>query len=335
MSSPAPARLRYVTTRTLQALMVVAITYVLTYWVLFALPGDPVKNRLDNPQNPVPPGQARAIIEYYNLDEPALTQFVITVGRLLRGDLGYSLGTGRAVTDLIVQGLGSTLLLALAALLVAAATAAVVGVLAVFAPWSPVRNLARLVPALSLATPSFLIGLFLLQIFSYQLGWVSALDTEGLVSIILPALTLGIAVSPSITQVLIQGLSEASGRPFVRVLRSRGHSREAIVGRHILRNGSIPALTLLALTVADLIAGSVIVESVFNRAGLGYVTEQAVRSQDGPIVLAVVLLVSSLYSLVNLVTDLLYPVIDPRISITESRVRARRRPALTSVTEGA
>lgn len=331
-------RTRYLVTRALQAVLVVAVTYLLTYWVLFALPGDPVANRLDNPQNPVPPGQARAIIEYYNLDRPALVQFLITVGRLFQGDLGYSLGTGRAVSDLVLQGLGSTLVLALVALVVAAVLATGVAALAVFAPWEPVRGLARLVPALSLATPSFLIGLLLLQIFSYELGWVSSLDTEGPVSLILPALTLGIAASPAITQVLIQGLTEANGRPFVRVLRSRGLSPGTIASRHVFRNGSLPALTLLALTIADLVAGSVIVESVFHRAGLGYVTEQAVRSQDSPIVLAVVLLVSSLYSLVNLVTDLLYPVIDPRISITESRLgpsSAASRPLNPAVPEGA
>ena len=313
-------RSRYLLTRILQAVLVVAITYLLTYWVLFALPGDPVANRLDNPQNPVPPSQAQAIIEYYHLDDPALVQFLLTVGRLFQGDLGYSLGTGRAVSDLILQGLGSTLLLALAALGVAALLAVSVAALAVFAPWEPVRSLARLVPALSLATPSFLIGLLLLQIFSYQLGWVSSLDTESPASLILPALTLGIGASPAITQVLIQGLTEAHQRPFVKVLRSRGLSPGTIASRHVFRNGSLPALTLLALTIADLIAGSVIVESVFHRAGLGYVTEQAVRSQDSPIVLAVVLLVSSLYSLINLVTDLLYPVIDPRISLAESRL---------------
>src|SRR5690606_22263186 len=114
----------------------------------------------------------------------------------------------------------------------------------------PVPSLARLVPALSLATPGFLIGLLLLRIFSYQLGWVSCLDTQSLTSLLLPALTLGIAASPSITQVLIQGLTEANGRPFVRVLRSRGLSHRAIAARHVVRNGSIPALTLLALTIA-------------------------------------------------------------------------------------
>ncbi|MFT4233881.1 MAG: ABC transporter permease [Microbacterium sp.] len=321
-------RLRYVLRRVLHALIVVALAYLLTYWVLFALPGDPVQNRLDNPQNPVPPDLAQAIIAYYNLDKPIVLQFFITVGRLLHGDLGYSLGTGRSVTDLLLQGLGSTTLLALAALVVALVLAVGVAFVGVFAPWRPVRSLFRLFPSLSLATPSFLIGLFLLQIFSYQLGLVSAIDTSSAASLVLPAVTLGISVSPAVTQILIQGLSAAKVQPFVKVLRSRGLSEGRIIGKHLLRNGSIPAVTLFALTVADLIAGSVIVETVFNRAGLGFVTEQAVRSQDSPVILGVVLLVAALYSVVNLVTDLIYPVIDPRISITESRLG---RPAASPV----
>jgi peptide/nickel transport system permease protein len=315
--------LKYLAMRVFHALIVVALAYILTYWVLFALPGDPVRNRLDNPQNPVPPEQAKIITDYYNLDKPALLQFFVTVGRLFHGDLGYSLGTGRKVTDLITQGLGSTVLLALVALLIALTIAGLVAILAVFSPWSVARSGLRAVPALSLATPSFLIGLFLLQLFSYQLGWVSAIDTDSPGSLVLPALTLGISVSPAVTQVLIQGLGEAKVQPFVKVLKAKGLSQRSIIGRHLLRNGSIPALTLFALTTADLIAGSVIVETVFNRAGLGFVTEEAVRSQDGPVVLAVVLFVATLYSAINLATDLIYPLVDPRIVITESRVRGR------------
>jgi peptide/nickel transport system permease protein len=314
---------KYLATRVFHALIVVALAYILTYWVLFALPGDPVRNRLDNPQNPVPPEQAKIITDYYNLDKPALLQFFVTVGRLFHGDLGYSLGTGRKVTDLITQGLGSTVVLALVALLIALIIAGLVAILAVFSPWNVVRSGLRAVPALSLATPSFLIGLFLLQLFSYQLGWVSAIDTDSPGSLVLPALTLGISVSPAVTQVLIQGLGEAKVQPFVKVLKAKGLSQRSIIGRHLLRNGSIPALTLFALTTADLIAGSVIVETVFNRAGLGFVTEEAVRSQDGPVVLAVVLFVATLYSAINLATDLIYPLVDPRIVITESRVRGR------------
>jgi peptide/nickel transport system permease protein len=315
--------LKYLATRVFHALIVVALAYILTYWVLFALPGDPVRNRLDNPQNPVPPEQAKIITDYYNLGKPALLQFFVTVVRLFHGDLGYSLGTGRKVTDLITQGLGSTVVLALVALVIALIIAGLVAILAVFSPWSFARSVLRAVPALSLATPSFLIGLFLLQLFSYQLGWVSAIDTDSPGSLVLPALTLGISVSPAVTQVLIQGLGEAKVQPFVKVLKAKGLSQRSIIGRHLLRNGSIPALTLFALTTADLIAGSVIVETVFNRAGLGFVTEEAVRSQDGPVVLAVVLFVAILYSAINLVTDLIYPLVDPRIVITESRVRGR------------
>lgn len=315
---------QYVARRVGHSLLVVSVAYLLTYWVLFALPGDPVANRLDNPQNPVPPEQAEVILNYYNLDKPVWEQFAVTVGRLFQGDLGYSLENGRSVSGLVTQGLGSTLLLAAASLVVAVVFALVIAMTAVFAPSARIRGIVSAVPALSLATPSFLVGLVLLSVFSYQLGWVSALDTESVRSVILPALTLGIAVSPGIAQVLIHGLSEAADRPFVNVLRAKGLTERRIIGGHLLRNGSLPAVTLLALTVADLIAGSVIVEAVFNRAGLGYVTEQAVRSQDSPVVLAVVLLVSALYTLVNLLTDLVYPKIDPRVDLTETR---ETRPA--------
>jgi len=315
--------LGYLGRRVVHAVIVVALAYFLTYWVLFALPGDPVRNRLDNPQNPVPPEQTKVIIDYYNLDKPAWQQFFVTLGRLFHGDLGYSLGTGRKVTDLIAQGLQSTVLLAVLALLVAIVVAGGIAILAVFVPSPAVRAVLRAVPSVSLATPTFLVGLFLLQVFSYRLGWVSAIDTESPVSLVLPAITLGVGVSPSVTQVLIHGLAEAKVQPFVKVLKAKGLTQRRIVGRHLLRNGSIPALTLFALTTAELIAGSVIVETVFNRAGLGFVTEEAVRSQDGPVVLAVVLLVASLYSAINLLTDLVYPLVDPRIVITESRVRLR------------
>ena len=111
---------------------------------------------------------------------------------------------------------------------------------------------------------------------------------------------------------LIQGLDRASGEPFVNVLRSSGYAPQSIVFKHVAKNGSIPAVTLLGLTIGELLTGAVIVETVFNRTGLGFVTEQAVRSQDGPVVLGVVMLVAVIYTVVNLLTDLTYPLLDPR-----------------------
>ncbi|WP_222124125.1 ABC transporter permease [Microbacterium paludicola] len=181
------------------------------------------------------------------------------------------------------------------------------------------RRAAQALPLLSLSAPTFLVGLLLLQVFAYQLGWFSSIRDEGVKSLLLPALTLGIVASPPITRVLIQGLSAARAEPFVGVLRAKGMSESAIIFRHVLKNGSIPAVTLFGLTAGALLAGSVITETVFSRAGLGFVTEQAVRAQDGPVVLGVVLLVAVIVTAFNLLTDLVYPLIDPRIRIHDTR----------------
>ncbi|WP_203136247.1 ABC transporter permease [Microbacterium sp. JZ31] len=313
-----------------QSALVVALTYVFVYAVLFLLPGDPIEGRIDNPQNPIPPEQAQVILNYYNLDRPPLEQFLISVQRVLSGDLGYSLRDGRLVADLMAQGLGETLELAGLALLFSTVLALVVAVAAVFAPWPRLRAAIRTLPVLALATPSFLIGLFLLQLFAYQLGWFSSIRDEGFKSLVLPAATLAIGVSAPIAQVLIQGLTRAADEPFVTVLRASGTAPGWIIGRHILKNGAIPAITLLGLTVGELLAGSVISETIFSRTGLGFLTEQSVRVQDGPVVLAVVMFVSIVFTTVNLITDLVYPLIDPRLATTRRRFGAARALTLAA-----
>lgn len=306
-----------------QSLLVVALTYVFVYAVLFLLPGDPIESRINNPQNPIPEDQARVIINYYNLDKPPLEQFWISVQRVLTGDLGYSLRDGRSVNDLMAQGIGETVALALLALVFSVILALLIALVAVFAPWPRLRAAARTLPVLALATPGFLIGLVLLQVFAYQLGWFSSIRDEGFKSLLLPAATLAIGVSAPIAQVLIQGLTRAKGEPFVTVLRASGTAPGWIIGRHVLPNGAIPAITLLGLTVGELLAGSVIAETIFSRTGLGFLTEQSVRAQDGPVVLAVVMFVSIVFTTVNLITDLAYPLIDRRLA-TKRGVRTAR-----------
>lgn len=323
------ARAQYVLGRLIHAALVLVSAYVFVWVILFALAGDPVRNRLDNPQNPVPPDVAEKIVAYYQLDRTPLEQFWLAVTRLLQGDLGFSLATGRPVAHLLLQGLGSTALLAFLGLIAALVIAFVVAFLAVFPRSETVRRAAQALPLLSLSLPTFLVGLLLLQFFAYQLGWFSAVRDEGFKSLILPALTLAIVASPSLSRVLIQGLSAAKARPFVNVLRAKGLPESRIIVRHILKNGAVPALTLTGLTAGALLAGSVITETIFSRAGLGFVTEQAVRAQDGPVVLGVVLLVAAVVTVFNLVTDLVYPFIDPRIDLTARTARVGRAPILS------
>lgn len=324
------SRRRFVLRRTAQAVFVIFLSYTLTFFTLFVLPGDPIYNKLHNPINPLPASAVAPLERYYGVDRSPLEQYLVSLERLVTGDLGYSLVNGHPVTELLGQAVPSTLGLAAAGLLVAVVLALAVALAAVFAPVAAVRNAARLLPGLFLSTPSFVLGFVLLQVFSFELGWFSSIKDEGARSYVLPAITLGIGVAGPIAQVLTTGLAKAAGEPFVTVLQAKGVPPATITGRHILKNGSIPALTLLALTVGDLLAGAVVVETVFNRTGLGLITQQSVRDQDSPVVMAVVVLVSATYVVINLVTDLLYPVIDPRISIAPaprraSRLRARLR----------
>jgi peptide/nickel transport system permease protein len=315
----------FVFRRTAQAVFVILLSQALTFFTLFVLPGDPIYNKLHSPINPLPKSAVGPLLSYYHFNDSPLEQYLLSLKRIVTGDLGYSLQNGHAVTELLGRAIPQTLTLAVMGLTVAFVLALTVALAAVFTPSSALRNLARLLPGLFLSTPSFVLGFLLLQIFSFQLGWFSAIEAQGLRSYVLPAVTLGIGVTGPIAQVLITGLSRAAGEPFVTVLRAKGVRPVSITGRHILKNGSIPTLTLLALTVGDLLAGAVVVETVFNMTGVGMITQQSVRDQDTPVVMAVVVLVSTIYVAVNLVTDLLYPVIDRRISITPERRAGRWR----------
>lgn len=320
----------YVIRRLIQAIIVIFIVYALTYFALFVLPGDPIDNKINDPVSPLPKATADGLRAYYNLGKPAAVQFLIGLSRLVRGDLGYSLTTGKSVSSLIGQALGQTLTLASLALAFIVVLAFLIALTATFAPWGPLREAARSVPVVSISTPSFLLGYLLIVVFSFRLGWVSSITDQGFRSLILPALTLAFAASGSLSQVLIQGLSGASQQQFVTVLTAKGVSPTGIVLRHVLKNGAIPSITLLALIVGDVLAGSVIVETVFNRTGLGYFTYTSVRDQDTPTIEAIVLIIAAIYLSINLITDLVYTALDPRISQEVGSRASRRRQEVTA-----
>ena len=316
---------RYVLRRSLQALLVIALTYVLVFVVLYVLPGDPIRSRIENPDSPLQPDDAARLLQYYGLDKNLFEQFVSYTGRIFTGDFGYSLRTGLPVDDMVFGALPSTLALSLLAFAFSLVLSTVIALAAVFAPGQALRSFFHAVPGFFLSIPTFVTGLLFLYLFSFQLGLVSSIRDEGFRSLLLPALTLGIAVCAPIAQVLIQGLEKSSHAPFVATLRAQGNPMRRIVGGHILKNAAIPAVTLLGLTAAELLAGSVITEIIFNRRGVGWQTEQAVTYQDSPVVLFVTVLVGAIFTLINLATDLLYPFIDPRVDKTAASSSRPRR----------
>ncbi|HJC68586.1 MAG TPA: ABC transporter permease [Candidatus Brachybacterium intestinipullorum] len=306
--------------RTGQALVVIALAYVLVFLVLAAIPGDPISAQLDNPQNGYSEEEKAQIRAFHGLDRPVLVQLLVSLGNALRGELGTSMSTSQPVAAMIGEAIPSTLALAVAALALAILLAAVLGLLSRLLPEGPLNSLVRSLPAAFLSTPNFLIGLVLIQVLAVNLGLFSLVEPESARSTLVAALTLAIPVSAQIAQVFITALDESSGQDYAEVALSRGLPPVQVVLRHLLRPSLLPTVTVVGLVLGEVLGGSLITETIFGRAGVGTVVQKAVSSQDVPVLLAAVVLSAAVFVMVNLVIDLLYPLLDPRLRVgKESR----------------
>lgn len=306
------------TTRTIvyrlgQAIIVLLATFTLAYILLAVLPGDAVGARYDNPELGLSPEQIAEIRASYGADKPAIVQYFVALGGFLTGNFGFSVNSGAAVSTLIAEALPGTLALAAAAFVLALLIAGSLATIVALAPGSWLSNVARSLPPLGVSLPSFLIGIFLIQFFSFQLGLVPVIGASPVQQLILPAITLSIPISAPLAQVLIRSIDDVSTMPFVTAVRARGASRAWIFFRNVLRNALLPALTVAGLLFGELVGGAVVTEAVFGRAGIGQMTVQAVANRDTPVLLAVVVISASVYVFINLIVDLLYPVLDPRL----------------------
>lgn len=313
----------YIVKRLGQAVLVLWAAYTLSFLLLSALPGDAVNNRIQNPEAQISPEAAEALVAYYGLDQPLWQQYLRSLGHLFQGDLGFSITTGLPVSDLIGSALPSTLALTSLALVIGLVLAAVIGVAAQYAPWAWLRSAASSVPALFGAVPTFVVGILILQYFSFTLHLIPATGDGTFLALIGPATTLGILIAAPLAQVFVTALGQTRKQPFVHVLHARGAGERYAFGRGVLRNSSLPVITLLGLAVGELIAGSVVTEAVFARPGIGQVTVAAVNTQDLPVLQGVVVVATVAFVLVNLAVDLVYPLLDPRLSYTREGERGR------------
>jgi peptide/nickel transport system permease protein len=314
--------LRYAARRVGQAVIVLWAAYTLTFVLLSALPGDAISNRVNNPQNQLTPESGRILKAFYGLDRPVWEQYLRMLRNLLSGDLGYSITDGGKVDAVIGGALPKTLELTALGFTFAVAICAVVGIGASYARWQWLRNVILAIPPLQASLPTFVVGILLLQWLSFGLHVIPAVDDGSFVALIAPAVTLGIVVAAPLSQVFVTSLNQTRGQAFVKVALARGASERYVFSHDVLRNSTLPVLTLLGLAVGELIAGSVVTEAVFARNGIGAVTLNAVNTQDLPVVQAVVLLSTAGYVVVNLAVDLIHPFVDPRVLTT-----ARRRTA--------
>jgi len=279
------------------------------FLALKLVPGDPVDVMLGvNAQ--VSEATKAAIREDWGLNEPLIVQYLGYLGRLLRGDLGESYQLRQPVAEVIGAQLPATVALTGLAMALALAISLATALL-VRGPWAT-----RIVSTLELvlvSSPTFWIGLVLIAVFAFGLGWFPVTSNAGFASLVLPAVTLALPISGILSQVLRQGLQDAASQPFALTARARGLTHPALVARHTLRHAAADGLTLSAYILGSLLGGAVLVETVFGRAGLGRVALRAVIDRDLPVVLGIIVVIAIAFAIINLLVDLAYPRLDPRL----------------------
>jgi peptide/nickel transport system permease protein len=279
--------------------------------MLFLVPGDPVKMMLA--EFVTTPDQIAQMRAQLHLDEPILQQYGRFVTNAVRGDLGTSIRSRRPVTTEIGENLGSTAQLALAAMLVAIGVGIPLGLVAALSRSSWLDVLSMGTALLGVSMPSFWLGLLLIFAFSLHLAWFPATGGGSLRHLVLPAVTLGMIAAAIIARLTRSSMLEVLGQDYVRTARAKGLGGFAVVVRHALKNALIPIITIFGLQFGNLLAGAVIVETVFSRPGLGRLIVGGILNKDFPLVQGVVLFVATIYVLINVLVDIAYAYADPRI----------------------
>ena len=273
------------------------------------IPGDPVDVML-GVQARVSESVRAEIRAEWGLDNPPVIQYFQYLGRLLTGDLGTSYQLRSPVSEIIADQAAPTVQLTAAALVVALLLALSAALLGRGRRASRVISLLELVV---ISSPTFWVGLLLLAVFSFQLGWFPVTASAGFSALVLPAVTLALPVAGILSQVLRQGLDHAERQPFALTARARGITPAGLVRRHTLRHAAIDTVTLGGYLVGSLLGGAVLVETVFARPGLGQVAIRAIIGRDLPVVLGVVVVAAVVFALLSVIVDASYRALDPRL----------------------
>jgi len=304
---------RYLLGRIGQAVLVLWAAFTAAFILLQALPGDAILIKFQNPELGLSPDQIAEIRQSYGADSPLWTQYLHTLGNTLTGDFGTSVQAGVPVGQALVANLPPTVWLAGFGFALAVLLAVAIAALSSLAAFAWLRSAVQSLPSLFVSVPTFWLGIMLIQIFSFRLKLIPVINPGPWEGLILPVLTLAVPISAPLAQILVRSIDEISTHPFVAVARAKGASRAGVLWRHVARNALLPTLTIAGVLFGEILAGAVITETVFGLNGLGTLTERAVRNQDTAVIQAVVVLSAAGFVLVNLVVDLLAPVLDPRL----------------------
>ncbi|MBK8026850.1 MAG: ABC transporter permease [Chloroflexi bacterium] len=302
----------YLIRRLIGAVGVVFGVATFTFIMVFLMPGDAAR-MYAGPR--APEATVQRIREIWGLDQPLPVQYVRYIGRALQGDLGNSTRDNRPVLTVVLERLPATIQLAFAGLFVELIIGVPLGILAALRPGSWIDQLATIVSLIGISIPSFALGLIALYVFGFLIPLFPLGGYGTPLHLVLPALTLGIGGTAFYARVLRNNLLEVMGEDFIRTANAKGLSARAVLTRHTLRNAMLPTVTLAALDLALLLGGTVVIEAVFGWPGVGLQAFQAIRNQDTPLIMGTVLFASIAVVGINLLVDLLYATLDPRVRL--------------------
>jgi ABC-type dipeptide/oligopeptide/nickel transport system permease component len=302
----------FILRRLLYMIPVIIGVSVCVFLIIHMMPGDPARIMagIDASEADV-----RVVRHSLRLDEPLYLQYFHFVGRAAVGDFGVSFRTRRPVMEEIGSRYLNTLLLGTASILVAIFLGGITGIISAVRKYSIFDNLSLLISLAGVSMPTFYLGLLLMLFFSVKLGWFPLAGKESWANLVLPAVTLGTPSAAVISRMVRSSMVEVMDQDYIRTARAKGLREWVVIGKHALRNAMINAVTVVGLQAGYLLGGAVVTETVFAWPGIGRLVVQSILARDFPVVQAAVLILAVTFVIINLLTDLVYGLLDPRISV--------------------
>ncbi len=304
--------IKYLIRRIIAAIPVLLGVSLIVFLMIHLIPGDPVQHILGEFASPERVAELR---NQLGLNDPLPIQYLKFLSKAIRGDLGRSLISNVPVVDEIARAFPVTIQLAIYSIIVSSLFGLLAGIIAAVRHNTFWDQLAMIGALFGISTPSFWLALILMMIFAYNLGWFPISGYSGLSSLVLPTVVLAALSAGSIARITRSSMLEVLGQDYIRTARAKGLDEETVVLKHSLKNAMIPVVTLVGLQFGSLLAGAIITETVFALPGLGRLAVQAITTRDFPMIQGVTLFVATLFVLTNLIVDLMYGLIDPRIRL--------------------
>ena len=304
----------YLIKRLIQGFLVLAIVSFLTFTVMFFMPGDPARAMVG--QARVTDAQLESIREKWGLNDPFHERFLSWITNLLSGDLGTSMmRPGQAIGDMIKDASLMTIQLTSMSFIISMAVAIPVGILAATKRNSLLDYLTTIGSTAGVAIPNYWIGIMGIVVFSQQLGWLPAYGADSWKGYIMPVIVLSIEEMAAVMRLMRGTTIEVLGQDYIKTAQAKGLSRYAVLFRHVIKNAFLPVITLIGYRIAFILSGTIVIETVFAWPGLGQLFFDAISNQDLQVVQAIVLLLTVIVVTMNIVTDLTYAIIDPRVRV--------------------